>query len=364
MKEVEIIFANLQSHEHTQFTLRPGLNFILAEDNNVGKSTIFKVLSTVAKAPTNSGASIDRLIRTGTAQGYAAFKYDGQRVVAWFKRGTTPGSAKLFFEHVGTDGSTTRHLSCPASLLDALGIVVGENEDVINFNDADSVQLIAKNTADSDAIITHVMLDQTVEHIKENMYRFSKDLVADDKLVSARIETAEEMLSELHYNPVVDEFNETVGELEATCKLLDGGLCPVEDSRDYGDVGVLHGLLNFLLGLEDFAESASPAEFSSLDYALLHFCNAFAEIDLDKVDRPVVTRSDIREADVLVRMCSALYPVVCGMREVEKDCSAISYNEREKEKLKAELERQSKDIVCPVKGRVYYSSEECIPRSD
>lgn len=52
VETVEIIFHNIQSHEHTEFCLKPGMNFILADDNNVGKSTIFKVLTRIAKAPT------------------------------------------------------------------------------------------------------------------------------------------------------------------------------------------------------------------------------------------------------------------------------------------------------------------------
>lgn len=368
MQEVSIIFANLQSHEQTRFSLRPGINFILADDNNVGKSTIFKVLTTIAQSPAVSGSKINRLIRMGTEQGYAAFSFGSERVVAWFQRGNTAGSAKLFFEHVHPDGETTRHLSCPKALLDALGIVLSANGDVLNFNDADSVQLISRNTAEADAIITQVMQDERVELIKRNLYQLSHDLVTDDKDIVARCEMAEKLIKDMSYVDTVDEFNEALPELEYLCQICDAlsGInldtpanVPMPDVETMRDMVQICTALEPLVQLADITATVLPDDVVLLGQVTGILC----AIDWQTMRAPTVYSSDIdrlRQEYFVIKTLQSACQSVDNLQRSERNLVA---QELELLRLQDELREVSRDVVCPVKGRVYYTDEECIPNN-
>lgn len=367
MKEVAIIFANLQSHELTRFSLKPGINFILAEDNNVGKSTIFKVLQAVARAPASNGVKIDRLIRTGTDKAYAAFSFDNEKVVAWFLRGNTPGASKVFFEHVDSSGGTSRYVTCPACLLDALGIVLGPNDDVVNFNDADSVQLISRNTVEADAIISRVMQDDRIEHVKQNMYRFSKDLVVDDKDLTARCDTSERLLTTMTYIDSVDEFNERQSVLESLCRVCDAVADISFEHPAVPAENVLHivGLLTSLCtGLQEYVQVSSRAihDLPETIRATGDVIGCLRSVDWMKLQPPVTTSADLDRMGQLYRVARQL-SIVHGCCDTMQSISrSLQTKERELMELSDTLASMSRDVVCPIKGRVYYTDEKCIPR--
>ena len=175
METVRFEFKNIQSHAFTQFTLGPGLNFILADDNNVGKSTIFKTLTLVSKMPNVSNEDLTELLRVGESSGYASFVFRDVRVTFWMFRQSS-GSISSFFELAHGDEVPVRSLSCPKDLLEALDIVVGDDGQPINFNDADSVQLVVQDTSKNDEVLAKVLIDLRVEEIKEKSRRLFRQV--------------------------------------------------------------------------------------------------------------------------------------------------------------------------------------------
>lgn len=364
MREVLIAFSNIQSHEYTEFSLKPGLNFILAEDNNVGKSTIFKVLTTIAKAPSNGGSKIDSLIRTGTSTAYASFTYDGERVVAWLYRGQTPGASKMFFEYSDASGVASRHLECPESLLDALGIVRGSNNDIINFNDADSVQLISKNSVESDAIIAKVMEDRRIEMVKTNVYRLSTEMTNDDHSVSARCDTAEHLLSEMCYVETVDEFNDSYEELEALCKLCDA-IPPIETPKGVscaeGDIFEMKALLHLCQCVEGAQRLSGEVKSLTADEEVqANLLKGLSSVDFSALYTKIPPASDIDRLKAEVNSVAVLRNASIGCRAIAHLNATINMQEAALRGLHSDLRKYTKDVVCPIKGRVYYTDEKCI----
>ncbi len=374
METVTIQLSNIQSHENTKFTLKPGLNFILAEDNNVGKSTIFKVLTAVAKAPKVSIPKLKALMRVGCLSAYAAFTYSDGQVIAWFKRESEDATPKMFFEHTFDDGSITRGMACPTSLLDALGIVLDEENEVINFNDADSVQLISKVSTEADKVLTHVILDAHVELIKDNLGRFYRELESDERVIGARLEEAQAQVKKLDYNPLVDEFFNQEDELYALCRACDI-LEPI-------------GHLEFL-GKSEVEEAAQFIEESR---PIVQFIKDLSEVDFELLERGVVVEDDLMmcasilrkfegiDWDALVgnaftranlvnmrkmRSCVLKFrdaaEAATRLLRLQQECAV---KEKELARLKVELEQLMPVADCPVKGRVFYSDEGCVPCGD
>lgn len=370
MEIVNILFANIQSHEHTVFSLKPGMNFILANDNNVGKSTIFKVLTTIAKAPNVSPSKVRTLIRKDCAQAYAAFDFSNQKVVAWF---TAAGreAAKLFFEHTHEDGEVTRSVYCPKSLLDALGIVIGENEEVLNFNDADSVQLISQVSTEADAVITHIMLDSRVEQLKSNRGMLGREIVADAKMLNAQIETSERFAKELHYQPEVDEFTESKQLLEAACSVCDYCLSPLSPSRvlptseDLKSCGVL---LEALSSIQRFlnssgsttAVSAVPSHIK----AAATVVQLLTTIDFDVLNILLPAKGQMSTLKSTSLVCSNLLHATRSTEKLSSMQKSLMRLSIERQQVLRQIQDNSVKVVCPVKGDVYYSNEECLPCRD
>lgn len=385
MKEVTITFSNLQSHESSRFTLKPGINFILAEDNNVGKSAIFKVLSTIAKAPKVNGAKLDRLIRTGTSKAYAAFDMEGERVVAWFIRGDTPGGTKLFFEHLDSTGEVVRYASCPQFLLDALGIVRNEDgDDVINFNDADSVQLIARQTAEADSLVTQVLQDQRIETIKQTYLRLHQTLVGDDRVYSAQVDTASKMLSDMTFNTSVVSFNDMLPKLEAMCRVCDSGLKPMPklvegtsvNQEQFDLCGILlRAISSVTIAHDELTKVEKSVTFNHeamlkweqvrLD-RLYRVISLLGSAEIDKLlrtkARPKRYRS--RYLDHLYFSSIAVTKALSFMKESNDARREVKLLQVKNAELGAQMLQRSKIVDCPVRGKVFYSNDKCIPCSD
>lgn len=372
METVNILLANIQSHEHTAFSLKPGMNFILANDNNVGKSTIFKVLTTIARAPNVTSAKLRPLIRKGCVQAYAAFDFSNQKVVAWFTLGDREAT-KLFFEHTHEDGEVTRSVHCPKSLLDALGIVIGENEEVLNFNDADSVQLISQVSTEADAVITHIMLDSRVEQLKSNRVMLGREIVADAKMITAQVETSEQFIKDLHYQPEVDEFIESKQLLEAACSVCDYCLSPVSPikslptSEELDSCGVLLGALSSIQKFLSVSDSGRTERMSAIP---AHIKAGVSVVRLlDTVDFEVLNLSLPRKGQMTVLkstsfVCSNLLHATRSTEKLTSMQKSLVRLAVERQQVVRQIQDNSVKVICPVKGDVYYSNEECLPCSD
>lgn len=369
MTKVEVLFQNLQSHENTKFTLCPGVNFILADGNNVGKSTIFKVLSRIAKAPNISSSKLLSLIRFGCNEATAAFKFNGEAVIARFTKYDRE-AAKVFFEHVHSDGEVTRTVYCPKCLLEALGIVVGENGELINFNDANSVQLISEISPEADTIITHVMLDQNVEHIKRNIYSLGREVNLDIKRLGAQVEAYENTLAELVYSPAVDEFFEQKETLEVLCKVCDSipSITTAKQSLpSSADMELCRHILDVLRNMEGYVSRPSHevvsdvGEYSKILEATKLLNTAVKAISYLDRTRNVV--SDVSNLKIMCSLTSRFLSVVRNIEAVRSSTLRLATLYKEREELIETLSANSVLVDCPVHGKVYYTDEKCVPYS-
>lgn len=365
METVEIIFHNIQSHEHTEFCLKPGMNFILADDNNVGKSTIFKVLTRIAKAPNIASNKILPLIRNGCSEAYAAFKFNGETVIAYFTN-YKGEAAKLFFEHHHPDGDITRTVFCPQSLLKALGILVGDNGEIINFNDANSVQLISEVSTEADNIITHVMLDANVEKIKENLYSLGKQINSDIKYYTTQIETTESILADLQYVHGVDDFKENLPALEAGCRICDYGLVNISDydvKVPWNELQLMKRMTECLMEMENFCESTD--KFPTIDLseckAGMRILNILDVLDLETLAKPAVDVDGFERVRTAMRVSSKLRDAVLGAQALCDLEKKLIRTVLQKQEFAAELAQMAEVIECPMKGKVYYTDEKCLP---
>lgn len=366
MERVDILFCNLQSHANTRFSIQPGMNFILAKGNNVGKSTIFRVLTAIASAPKNSSGRLNSLIRTGFAEAYAAFKFNGESVIARFVRRERE-APKLFFEHVHPDGQTTRSVACPACLLDALGIALGENELPINFNDADSVQLVSEVSTAADGILTRVLLDSDVEHIKSNLYTLAREINLDSKQLSAVQAQAQSTLERLSYTPAVEEFWQDERRLATAARVADGlsslaGLpaCEPVPGREVQALGVSLELLGTL----ECAQHLEPplrVKGSKRIAAALRFCEVVAPV----IDLPTARVLDAPESVTkAITVCSALVRAIQSVEKAMAASERIRVSAVDRQNLAQQMNASCQVVSCPVKGDVWYTDEKCLPRSD
>ena len=368
MTSVALTFCNIQSHKFTQFTIEPGVNFILSTQNNAGKSTIFDTLRTIVSAPNVTSGKIDKLIRNDSVKAYVSATYTVEEekeetVIAWFIRGEQGREAsKLFFEY-RVDGLVSRHVECPKNLVDALGIVRDKEGFALNFNDADSVQLIAKSSVTADSIITRVMLDESVEQIKDNCRSLTKDISADYNDLKSRMDTSKNILCKLEYVPSVDEFEASREELYAFCKAADALLPALEldDSElpDVEELELFHRVTNMMAPCMDLPEENHDLSELELFMRVTNMLSPALELDDD-----CSSEDDLNELKQWMGYANLFGNIYKQLVLFEK--LTDEYNEAmgEVRKIKVEMARKLPVVQCPVKGDVYYTAEKCIPCSD
>lgn len=385
MEVVNIEFVNLQSHEYTRFKLQPGLNFILANDNNVGKSTIFKVLTAIARAPRNSNSKLDSLMRLRTNTAHARFDYGNTVVYARFIRdGVT--APRLFFETVDTqDNTCVNSLTCPKSLLVALGIVVSGDGDIINFNDADSVQLISHTSVEADKILTHIMLDPDVELIKQNVIRFNSEITGDGKTIGVRLDSAESNLRSLSYNPLVEEFQRERDSLAYLCRIADsynelavtadlGKAGPI-DSETLSELSVLVSYIA-CFPEEESRSLVSAVKTSGTDNAgdwnkvanevlsIYEVLRRATSLDLDYLQTDIVDTKRYADTDrmrLFKRVLLRFSDIAVAVQRVQVDTEKYQAARNKSAVLIKEIEATSQRVECPILGEVYFTGKECLP---
>lgn len=382
MQKVTCEFHNIQSHEATRFTLTPGLNFILAEDNNVGKSTIFRVLTTMAKMPKVDNGKLLELLRERCAQGCAIFELEDTTITFWLFR-DAGDKVRAFFDEGVAGGDKVRTASCPVKLLQALDIVLDKYGNVLNFNDADSVQLVVSDSPKNDEILAHVLVDVDVERVKLNSASLNREMISDYKLIAARHQDAKDALARLRYNPAVDDFfaiRDTMGTAARVLDNLKAGVDKVSGVEQLGyteaDLAPVSSALAILqrlstVNLDVLTEAESKCQMDSGELNMLRSAvqimeslgsvklNVFKDAEtVDVVDRGI---------DGLKHLCNLLTiltRVQSTMEFLDSRSWRIGAMEKECTEIRGQLSRVATVVECPVKGKVYYTDEKCIPCDD
>lgn len=371
MQSVQIELSNIQSHEHTMFSLEPGLNFILADDNNVGKSTILKVISAAASMPRTSKDDLIGLLRGGTTQGYARFSIGATQIIFWlFRENAT--TVRAFFE-TRIDGDSTRSTSCPEELLRALDIVLGEDGVPVNFNDADSVQLIVEDSHKNDEVLAKVLIDMKIENIRANGVALSKQIAQDYKMLSVKLTDQKALLGSLAFNNSVDAFYQEEDLLCAAVRVADT-LIPWVDANEadfsipYGEVSLIEASVRVYLQLFTLFQEEGQAvvvdDFEELS-AALRLLQMLSPVSLQAVSKPVLVRdTTLSNMQRAVDVLQAVTKVQTACQFMQSADGKFKSGTKELVSLNLEASKSFEQVECPVKGKVYYSDEKCIPCGD
>lgn len=367
-----MIFHCIQSHYETKFKFEPGLNFILADDNNVGKSTIFKTLSVISRMPDVSNNDLIELLRINENQGYARFTFSNITVTFWMFNDS--GKVRAFFETIYEDNSNIRSVRCPNELIEALGIVRGSDNYPINFNDADSVQLIVDTSERSNQVMRMVLVDDRVEMVKQHNSMLFKEVAQDLKIISARSEENKKLLDSLSFNEYVDEFFNEFKELNVYSRTLDNINSVFEQiissnqtdkfNFEQYDLNVLENLNQILIGtanVEFLYDNKKPQGIQELNTIF----NLISKLELDSLKNKSSasfenSTKSINNLNKAVKTLSLLQSVVYSANIIRSTENMIANLDKRINKLLEELNKEARIVECPVKGKVFYG-EECIP---
>lgn len=370
MKEVTIELSNIQSHEHTRLTLKPGINFIISPDNNVGKSTIFGVLNALIEVSTCGGSALDlnNLLRVNTDSGYAMFLFDDVQVVFWLLRKDKSNVTFLFQTTI--DGHTAQSADPPQILLDALDIHGNLlTKSVHNILEADKVQLIVDEGKQCDEIIQSVLIDESVEKAKENISVIYSKAQQDKRLTTQRLGHIEDNLTSIQYNTTVDSFLKDLPILESLDEILDSDIPEKVDILEFPELPRMRAGL-FVLTLLSDIRSTSTDSFVNIDEETLMCIKASVEVlQLLELIQCTPSGSSIDSRELL-KLGGAL-EVYNNFSVVKKFLDTSRYISRELSKdeysyklLMEDLLFNNKIVVCPERGEVIYCGNECVPVSD
>lgn len=379
MEKVSIEFYNIQSHEHTRFSLKPGLNFILADDNNVGKTTIFSVLATVVKLPAITPVELQGLLRSGTMQGYASFIYGTNRTVLWLNKDES-GRVSAFFEasqcdELGIYVNPIRSLDAPKHLLSALDLVRGPDGEAMNINSADSVQLIVVDSPQNDKIISTVLVDLDIERIKQNSESLTKQIAQDARIISSQETDSAKILTTVKYNEMVDQFFQmeeslykvaSVVDILDTCVLTEDGATSSTALNNLDRLDKIFDVLSALDSVHVLAPGISEESKKSLERLdkLYVALSSLSDIDFTSLDKSYVPTSEIDRLECLYSVLSQLNMILNHLASSRTWDFKMRKGQGDAIRTEKQLSKVAKVVKCPVQGRVYYDGQGCVPASD
>ena len=371
MKEVEIQLHNIQSHENTKFKLKPGLNLILSSGNNVGKSTIFKALMFAANMPYFKNADVFELIRYGCNEAYISFRFETNSATLWlFRDGKT---ARAFFELPGTP--VIRTLECPKFLIENLDFIYSADKKVLNFSDADSVQLIVRDSNYNDEVLSRILIDYDVERVKNNAQLLYREVNQDYHVEKELRDNLSSVIETLNYNDIVDIFDSEYPTLRAASEAYDTIVGNTDMSafikhpaeNEIHELSTVLRIFNILKNIDD-ALSLDDAikDIPELNELLRinGILRSFAEVNIDILSvKPLLTEQQV----------GSMYKTVGVIQTLEEALKhAVFSSMASKDLVKFEAERKHitgilkskyRTVKCPVKGEVFYG-ETCIHVSD
>ena len=369
MKEVKMTLCNIQSHELTSLTFRPGLTLIVSDDNNVGKSTIFKILKILPVASTVNPDQLSDLLRTGAPNGYAMFEFDSMRVVLWLLRQPNGKVLPLFQTEVC--GEITQTSKCPVELLEALDIVYHKpTENVLNIIEADKVQLIVDEGKESDAVISSMLIDFDVENAKQNLKRFHQTLYNDDRSFYAQYERVDEDLRELSYNSMADDYFEELPMLSRLAEILDKGKVDFSTLQVDFNLAEMQACMRLVESISNLLKCQwDYRKESTVDFDRVETLARIYEIaeKLERIDIPRAEpipmekiRRMSRAANVLDSIGKAYY-ILRESNSLDQQESLLRENYQT---IRQQIMDNAEIVVCPIKGKVVFSDEECVSIGD
>lgn len=396
---IKISLSNFQSHHNTSFKLSKGVNIIWSDWNNVGKSTIFRALDVLVRASKYTGQELKELIRWGKSEASIICEYDNNIVeLLIFIRNTT---ASYKFIHT-IDNNSIELTNAPNSLITKLDLLYDEKFDnVINIIEADKTQLVVQESNLTDGIMSTIFFDDRLEFMKENTSNFNKVLDENLAFYKHNKNALSRSISNQQLDTSVDMYNSDKPLLEKLVLICDcvsnyknlriRNITDIE--RDTKLLTVLTSLCHVHRIINATGDCVSPKEFRKLQivykictlnnimetlvkmrmlkefkvYAITHMTLTalmtlirFAKLlkVLRTVESELKTISNMYK---YIMILNTLGTSIKNEKHLSKDILSVKLAYKE---LCEYIEKQSLILECPVKGRVIYSDEKCIPYTD
>lgn len=364
METVKITLHNFQSFVLGSITLKKGLVILTSTQNNVGKSTVFRAIETAAKIHTYTSEDISDLVRN--AESSIEFEFNNQKVeLLLYTKKNNPSSFGYHFLHT-KDKKTIQLTKIPKDLLDALGIIyISETNQILNMIDASQYNLFTEDDKYTTKAIEFLFLDQKVEDLKENLVFFLSLVSNDLKLFSSEYENLLNVLNTLEYNPTAVLFSSDLQDLEVLSSFLDK--TPTFNSiPSFKDYAINFDFLKLLLCIIESLDKVLTAfTFISDPHFSYNFYSKYISLlcNLEILIKcGYILTYDFNYLNNLFRICCTLEDIskcISLILHLADDLNKISI---EIDMINSELIKTEKVVICPVKGKVFYSDEQkCIP---
>lgn len=378
---VKFHFHNIQTHANTEFEFKQGINLIVSDDNNVGKSAIFNTITMMARMPLTTNGELGCLLRNYTNQGYASVSYSindiPETVTLRLYRDST--QVRGFIEH-SKNGEVTRLNQPPNSFYTALGIKLSKSGDVINIISADSVQLFVDNTTAADEIIADILIDENVERIKQNISRLLSTTTNDLKQLNVALTLHEQTCKSTEYILAVDDFFEEYDNLldiiDSTSNIDMDYLSELQPPTKsipntyFADRDQMIASLNCINILNDAITSIDNLPLQrQIPHQDLRVLTSCAEVmtlletptqSLNLLSKKPPNQSSVSNMIATVKLLSILNGVMFSLNKITNSEYTLQHNLKEIDKIHQTLSANYSIVACPVKGEVYYG-DECIP---
>lgn len=361
MKEVKLFLTNIQSHKNTCITLKPGLTLLVAKDNNVGKSTIMRVLDIIAQIHHLKAEDIRPMLRYGAEEGIIHCEFDNQIVeLHIFLSNTT---VKYYFLHQ-KDGVVTQHDKAPKELIQALNLIAPDDiEQTLNIIEADKYQVIIDEGNVNDSVISFLFTDQMVEHMKENAVILSNLLSNDEKFYSLSFSKEKEKLGTLAFNPYAEQFFADKEMLFLISRFVDA-----LPNYQYLRKAAVHSYpLKRLEQTLHFMELLQSLEISKLSSKKVEYLITISHLItiLERLQKTsTITQYQSNHLTRLLSCVQTLDDFTVLLKQywaLAKDTQELLSN---KSQLLQQLSKSYRTVVCPVKGEVIYHEKGCLPTHD
>lgn len=393
---IHITLHNIQSHAHTEFEFHSGGNFILANDNNVGKTTIMSTIAMVPVLHRSSNESRLELLRVKESNGYAQFVFDNNCVrMIISRRGES--STCGYFEQVDLDengkpiSDTIRTDKAPDSLIAKLDLKLDANTDTpLNIVEADAVKIIIEQTEQGDQLLSQILLDPKVEQVKANLIQFYSRINTDKKYLAMQYTERQRYVSSIPFNPFVDTFKYDYPVIEAAAMLADRGTSPLMKSELLDALPITEEQL-LLLGVAGdlavaFSDLPNEDEISITSDVLESICSSgeLLLVTAELEDTNVIGVPDTLDAAADLVSALATLPaertltletesisdtnnIVQLLFRVKLSCEKVRDETLMIDKLEMDIHRILEEIYssgalvdCPMRGKVIYG-ETCVP---
>lgn len=362
LSKVQIHLINFQSHKNTEFTLDGDLQIIWSKGNNVGKSAIFSSLDAIVRIHKYNGQKIKSLIRYGENFSKIICKY--QEITVELHMFLQNDTAAYFFI-CEENGFQTKMERAPKSLIEALDILYQEDIDhVLNILEADKIQIIVDETSITDGILASIFFDAKLEDIKTNAAALVKKLSEDYSFYSYSLTINERNISNFSYNMAVDTFKDEKEKLYILAKLLDRvpdynkmlSILPIRSDK----VSSWIKALNSVSSLNNMVqELSSIKQVTNFDSNLITLFLNIAKLDtmLDSI----CSFSEISRVEQVYYGCSNLCELIIKVKKLRNNLQLLDDNTSEIRKITDDLKKSNRLVSCPIKGKVIFNNEKCIP---